>query len=569
MGSAGRRLRALVLLLVAAACTEGLPEEPTAQDAAQTFVTTWSGGDFEAMVGAFDADRTWTADELGRWMDRTLARGAVTSYEVELTGAVEVPSDDSARASAPYSITYESEAAAEPVVLEGDLELELDASDDVWVPQWDESLLWPGIDGAVRFATATRWPKRAAIVDRSGRVLATGPAESRRYPHGSVGGSVVGHIEPLSKRDARARGAQQGDLAGGSGLEQAFDEVLAGRPAAKLIAANSGGKRLELLGRVAAQPGRKARAALDIDVQRAAEAAFGGTTGGVAVVDPHSGDVLAAVGSGPFDPNNYVGVSGISPFNRALVGLYPPGSAMKVVTAAAALEEKVVTPETTLTGPQEYKGVRNFESGEFGSIPFASAVKYSVNTAFAQVAEELGARNMTAYAEAFGFNRDPDMPLEVAESSFPPPEGLSDLMWASIGQAQVLATPLQMATVGATIANHGKRMEPRIDIRTPPSSERVVSRRTAARLTTMMENVVVGGTGSAARVTGLRIAGKTGTAEVQVGGKIENHAWFICFAPVEDPRVAVAVVSELGGVGGQVAAPLARQVLISVLPVTR
>jgi penicillin-binding protein A len=251
------------------------------------------------------------------------------------------------------------------------------------------------------------------------------------------------------------------------------------------------------------------------------------------------------------------------------VGLYPPGSAIKVATAAAALEARVVTPSSTVTGPKEYKGVRNFESGVYNSIPFSSAVKYSVNTAFAQVAEDLGAKRMTRYAEAFGFNRPPDMPLDVAESSFPPPKGLGDLMWASIGQAQVLSTPLQMATVAATIANRGKRMEPRVEKDAPPVGERAVSRRTAAQVSAMMEDVVEGGTGIAARISGLRVAGKTGTAEVDVDGKRKEHAWFIAFAPVEQPVVAIAVVAELGGVGGRVAAPLARQILISTLPYLR
>lgn len=558
-----------VALFVGCTATDPETDQTSMENAARTFIDAWSGGDFAAMVETFEADRAWTADRLARWVDRALTRGAVTGYEVQLLDGLEEPADDATEGSAPFSITYESDAAADAVVLEGDLALELDSSEEAWVPQWDESLLWPGIEGASKFDVIVRWPRRAPIVDKRGRTLAIGAASVRRYPRGSVGGSVVGHLEPLTKTDARARGATPGDLAGGSGLEEAFDEVLSGQPASKLMALDSAGRRLQVLGRVASEPGRRLRTSLDAEVQRATEAAYGATTGGVAVVDPRTGDLLAAVASGPFDPNNYVGAADVNPFNRALVGLYPPGSSMKVVTAAAALEEKVVTPDSTLTGPKEYKGVRNFESGEFGSIPFSAAVQYSVNTAFAQVAEKLGAGKMTDYAEAFGFNRPPEIPLEIAESSFPRPEGLGDLMWASIGQAQVVATPLEMATVAATIANDGKRMEPRIDMRAAPSGQRVVSRRTAAQLTTMMENVVNGGTGSAARVTGLRIAGKTGTAEVQVGGKIKNHAWFICFAPADDPRVAVAVVSELGGIGGQVAAPLARQVLISVLPLVR
>ena len=287
------------------------------------------------------------------------------------------------------------------------------------------------------------------------------------------------------------------------------------------------------------------------------------------VIAPDTGDLLAVVSSSPFDPNNYVGVADIEPFNRALSGLYPPGSAMKVVTAAAALDTKTITPSSNVTGPKEYQGVRNFESGEFGTIDFATAVKFSVNTAFAQVAEDLGARKMTKYAEAFGFNEPPAMALGAATSSFPFPEDLGDLMWGSVGQAQVVATPLEMATVAATIANGGRRMEPRIDRSQAPVGERAVKKKTASTMAGLMETVVEGGTGTGARISGVRVAGKTGTAEVDVGGERRNHAWFVCFAPVDDPKVAVAVVSEYGGVGGQVAAPLARQILVNVLPLVR
>jgi peptidoglycan glycosyltransferase len=236
-----------------------------------------------------------------------------------------------------------------------------------------------------------------------------------------------------------------------------------------------------------------------------------------------------------------------------------------VMTGAAALETGVVDLRTKLTGPAEYKGVRNFESGEFGTIDFATAVKFSVNTAFAQIAEDLGPKRLTRFARAFGFNRPPAIPLG-AVSSFPRPQDEGDLMWGSIGQAQVLATPLQMATVAATIANGGRRMEPRISLAVRPRGERAVSKKTAATMRRLMENVVEGGTGTGARIAGVRVAGKTGTAEVDVNGKRMNHAWFVAFAPADDPKLAVAVVSELGGVGGQVAAPLARAILQATLP---
>jgi peptidoglycan glycosyltransferase len=381
----------------------------------------------------------------------------------------------------------------------------------------------------------------------------------------------VGHIEPISRKDLKDHGpaVHAGDLVGASGLELGLDDVLTGEPRVRLSVVDRSGRPLEVLARKRGKPGRDVRTTLDIDVQRAAENAYGSTTGGAIVMDPKTGDLLAVVSSSPFDPNNYAGVAGIEPFNRALSGLYPPGSSLKAMTGAAALESKVVRESTPLTGPQEYMGVRNFESGEFGTIDFATAVRFSVNTAFAQVAEDLGARRLTRFADAFGFNRKPSMQLDAASSSFPFPEDLGDLMWGSIGQAQVLATPLQMATIAATIANDGKRMEPRIELRGPKESERVVSRRTAAIMTRLMENVVQGGTGTAANIAGARVAGKTGTAEVDVNGQRRNHAWFICFAPANDPEVAVAVVSELGGVGGEVAAPLARGILSSVLPLVR
>ncbi len=446
-----------------------------------------------------------------------------------------------------------------------------DAESDRWGVLWSKELLWPGVEGAVGFAVKTRWRERGPILDRKGRKLAKGTGANRSYPFGASAGIIVGHLGPVGKQDAIASEGefQEGDLVGASGLELAYQERLAGTPSTKLQAVDRKGKALDTLGTRRGKPGKPVRATLDIRVQQAAEAAYGSTTGGAVVMDPQSGDLLAVVSSSPFDPNGYVGVAGVEPFNRALAGLYPPGSAMKVVTASAALDTGTVTPNTTVTGPADYQGVRNFESGVYGSIPFSSAVKFSVNTAFAQIAEDLGGRKMTRYARAFGFNGDPKMALDANASSFPPPEDLSDLMWGSIGQAQVLATPMEMATVSATIANNGKRMEPRATFLDAKHGERAVSRKTARTMNVLMQGVVQGGTGVAAQSAGVPVAGKTGTAEVSIDGKIKNHAWFTAFAPASAPKVAVAVVSELGGVGGQVAAPLAGAILRNVLPLVK
>ena len=577
--SVARRGSLLAVLAVTAclgACTPPDPL-PSASRAAGEFLSAWEASDAPAMIRFFDeASRTrWTRVRLRRFLRTARDAGDVSAWEIEPTGEVAQPDPEAAEGrepvttSAPYAVTYSSAALDAPVRLEGDLAMTYRRGRDRWELRWDKGLMWPGVPGAAAFSTSYRPPKRGPILDRAGRRLATGTARARRYPFEGLAGATVGHLALTPPQDRGEAAQRAGGGTGASGLERTFDSTLTGTPSSVLAVTDAGGRRLEVLGRAGGARGRAVKTTLDVRVQRAAESAYGATTGGAVVVEPSTGGLLAVVSSSTIDPNDYVGASDAEPFNRALSGLYPPGSAMKVVTASAALERKVVTPRTKVTGPGEYKGVRNFESGVFGTIPFSKAVQFSVNTAFAQVAEELGPRPLTTYARRFGFNRPPPPTVAAATSSFPFPEDLYSLMWGSIGQAQVVATPLEMATVAATVANDGVRMEPRIAIGEPPEGRRVVSRRTARTMTKLMTDVVEGGTGTAARISGVQVAGKTGTAEVDIDGVRMNHAWFICFAPARAPEVAVAVVSELGGVGGEVAAPLARGVLQSVLPLVR
>ena len=575
--SGGRFLISSLVLLVLAstgACTPAIvsDEKPSVRGFLDEFFGAWDDEDYAAMSEHFDSASSarWPATKLAALFDRARTTGAVTEIDVSFDLFTYTELGATPSADFEYSITYVTPAARNDVVLSGPIDVAWSEADERWTVRWDRGLMWPGIDRAHAFAIETRYPKRAAILDRTGRPIAVGESAGRSYPFGSAAGATIGHLEPLTKQSI-ASGAigEPGDLVGASGLEAAFEDRLSGRPATELQVVDRRGRVVATVGRRTARSGRSVRTTLDMAIQQAATTAYGGTTGGAVVLDPRSGDILAAVSSSPFDPNNYVGVAGIEPFNRALSGLYPPGSSMKVVTAAAALETEAVRPETRLSGPAEYKGVRNFESGEFGSLTFASALQNSVNTAFAQVAEKLGPRELTRFAELFGFNRDPEMALGAARSSFPFPEDEGDLLWSAIGQAQTLATPLEMASIAATIANNGRRMEPRITRGAAPSGTRVVSTKTARTMTTLMISVVEGGTGVGAAISGVGVAGKTGTAEVDVGGERRNHAWFICFAPADNPKVAVAVVSEYGGVGGQVAAPLARAILTSVLPLVR
>ncbi|MGI8775263.1 MAG: peptidoglycan D,D-transpeptidase FtsI family protein [Actinomycetota bacterium] len=583
--SAGRaRPIAVIMIVLLTSCTgAGAPTAPQLahpEDAAARLVRALNEADAAALAELTGASGP-APDLFLEWLEEARDEGDIESYSFRISGDVPEPAQTAPPETSPsptaipgvqvpYEIEWDSRATDAPVLLEGVIELTYETPSDRWVTHLDRDLLWPGYETAQGFGIERDWLRRGRIVDRRGRVLARGSGDKRRYPQGSVGGMTVGHLSSLTKKQVR-EGApgDRGDLVGGSGMELAYQERLAGEPTTILTLVDSGGSRVARLGEDPGSPGRRVRATLDVRVQRAAEDAYGGVTGGAVVLSPATGDILAAVPSGGFSPGNYVGARDVAPFNRALSGRYPPGSSMKVVTAAAALDTGTVKPGTTVTGPAEYKGVRNFESGAFGSIPFSSALKFSVNTAFAQVAEDLGARKLTRFAEAFGFNSPEPMPLATAESSFPRPEHLGDLMWGSIGQAQVLATPLQMASVAATIANGGTRMTPRSSFLEDVQGTRVVSRETARQMTDMMESVVQGGTGVGASISGVRVAGKTGTAEVDRAGVRENHAWFVAFAPAGAPKVAVAVVGEYAGIGGQVAAPVARSILQAVLPLVR
>lgn len=552
---------------------------PLAAEAAEEVLSGLGAGDEVALASIAEPRRVRF---LLRRLDNAIRAGEISEVVFTATGepvidgapasvdaGAEGPSPSSSQeasmtARVPYEVEWTSEVGDETLTFAGDLILH--RTGDEWVPVLSPSLLFPEHPRAHTWAIERTWLRRGQILDRDGAVLAKGPPDRRSYPQGSVAGSTIGHIGTLTRKDVEEGAAGiRGDTVGASGIEAAFQERLGGRPTSRLLLVDRNGKKIEAAARVRGRRGKDVRTTLDIEVQRAAEAAFGSTTGGSVLIQPQTGDLLAVVSSSSFDPNNFVGATDVAPFNRALSGGYPAGSSMKVMTAAGALDSKTVTATTTVTGPAEYKGVRNFESGKFGSIPFASAVKFSVNTAFAQVAEDMGAKKLTGYAEAFGFNSEPRIPF-AATSSFPLPEGLGDLLWASVGQAQTLATPMQMASVAATIANDGKRMEPRIAMHIKPRGKRAVSRSVADVMTRLMEGVVGGGTGVNAQITGVRIAGKTGTAEVDVAGKRKNHAWFVAFAPAGAPEVAVSVVSEYGGIGGEVAAPLARSILQRVLP---
>ncbi|MCB2177463.1 MAG: penicillin-binding protein 2 [Actinomycetales bacterium] len=345
---------------------------------------------------------------------------------------------------------------------------------------------------------------------------------------------------------------------------------------------------------------------LDPKVQQAAWDALGDQTGAVVAIDPSTGAILALVSKPSYDPNllashdtaavreawDALNADASAPMlNRALNQTYPPGSTFKLVTSAAALESGM-TPETPIAAPdvlplpqstavlQNYGGEKCSSTGQ---MTLADALRISCNTAFGQLGLDLGSDALREQADAFGYDQDLTVPLPVSTSVFPAKGDIDAPQTAlsAIGQYDVRATPLEVAMVTATIANDGVRMAPYlvssvrnqdltvVDTTQPRSLGRSISASTAAELTAMMTQVVQSGTGTAAQIPGVAVAGKTGTA--QTSTTEAPHAWFTAFAPADAPKVAVAVVVEHGGslgneaTGGRVAAPIAKAVIEAVL----
>jgi len=347
---------------------------------------------------------------------------------------------------------------------------------------------------------------------------------------------------------------------------------------------------------------------IDPAAQQAAWDALGDQRGAVVAIEPKTGRVLALVSKPSYDPNELathdtaaardryqelLNADGNPMSNRAIRGnTYPPGSTFKIVTSAAAIESGQYTAESVVPAPDEYqypqsdRTMKNFGGSRCsptGEMTLADALRISCNTAFADLGVTLGDDVLRDQAEAFGFDEPLEIPLDVTASHFPDDEEATPdaTARAAIGQGDVRVTPLQMAMVAAAIANDGVQMapytvetvrNPDLDVVRQSEPRRLrtsVSPATAEQLTQMMLGVVQNGSGEAARIPGVQVAGKTGTAET--GGDAAPHAWFTSFAPADDPQVAVAVIVENGGslgseaTGGAIAAPIARAVMEAVV----
>ena len=409
---------------------------------------------------------------------------------------------------------------------------------------------------------------RGELLDSRGVPLAQSKGARRVYPAATALAQVVGYASPVY---------------GESGLESALDSILA--PQSTLSGSSGAG----FFGRSpagAATHGGTVVLTLRTDIAKAADAALPPDIRGAAVVlDPRTGAILAAVNRPTFDPNDLAArwkalrSNAAAPLlDRAFGGLYPPGSTFKMVTASAAMDSGVVTPADTFTDPGYFQvgnfRIQNDRHEVTGTQNFTGAFALSSNVDFAQIGLRLGLDGFYDFLGRYHVGDDPQVGVPAAKDEVPPKETISPSMLAqmSFGQGGLAVTPLRMALVGATIANQGVLMRPQLIkefrfgnkvLRVPPVVwERVLSQHTADVLRQMMIAVVRYGTGTAAQLPNVVVAGKTGTG-THIGAPPD--AWFVCFAPADNPRVVVAVIVEDAGYGGVVAAPIARNIMRAAL----
>jgi peptidoglycan glycosyltransferase len=429
--------------------------------------------------------------------------------------------------------------------------------------------------------------RRGTIRAADGTVIARSVRDAegvyhRRYPAGPLFGHPVGYSYANLGQTELERYRNDALLGKTNAIATTFDQLL--------------GKQKE---------GNDVRTSLDPKAQRLAldEIAKVGQSGAAVALDPRTGAVKVMASTPTYDPNTIADKGVLAAankdeqrkplVNRAVQFGAAPGSTFKVVTATAAIDTGAYSPGSTIDGKNDIKvsGVplANDFNQSFGPIDLKTALAKSVNTVFAQVGEKLGKPTMKDYMERFGFDKKPqlDYPKDTMSASVvapsPPGHAVSptskfvDVGRMSIGQGGLQATPLQMAQVAAAVANHGQLMKPHItdrivdrDGRTvqtiaPSRQATVMKPSTAAAVTDMMVAVVQNGTGTKAAIPGMQVAGKTGTAETEFGAKI-NDVWFIGFAPADNPRIAVAVtVKAVTGFGGDFAAPIARDIMESLL----
>jgi len=440
----------------------------------------------------------------------------------------------------------------------------------------------------------------------------------REYRYQTLACHVLGYLGEITEaqlKSGRFPAAKMGDYIGKSGVELAWEEYLRGGRGFRRIEVDAYGRELGQLDRQLSTPGANIHLTLDMGLQREAEACLKDKVGAIVALEPKTGKILALASSPVYSQEAFE--KGLSaeewqklatrkdhPLeNRPLKGQYPPGSTFKIIMATAGLEEKVITPSTVIScsGALPY-GTHVFHCwrrGGHGGMNLHSALVNSCDIYFYTVGKRLGIDRIAKWSRRFGLGApsglklDKEMPGLVASSAwkqarFKAPWQEGDTLSVAIGQGYNLATPLQMARATAIIANGGQLLEPQLveKVESPAGealyqAKPVVQGKLEAKpqhvelVQKALRAVVANGTGRASNLPQVEVAGKTGTSQVaslekeKLGKAFANHAWFVAYAPVDDPQLAVAVIIEHGGGGGAVAAPIARRILATRFPDAR
>jgi peptidoglycan glycosyltransferase len=513
----------LVLVLAAAAAAFAVVHRRHAaqerrRTAVEQFAAAWSERDYAAMWAL-----TTTASRRADSRAQFTASYTDAARQATVTAIRTGPVGTLAGGRAPVPVTVTTKLFG---TLRGTLSVPVRDEGGRTAIAWSRALRLPGLRGEeVVRRRILRRPARASVLSAGGRRLASEPTA------------------------AGIAGSAPGGGSAGSGLEALYADRLSGRPGAELRFGS------RVIRRVPVRRAHSVRTTIVPRVQRAATAALGSRLGGIAVLRPRTGDVLALAG-------------------LAVSGPQPPGSTFKIITLAAALQAGIARPSSsypvrtfaTLSGVK----LRNASDESCGGT-LATAFAVSCNSVFAPLGARLGAARLLRAAERFGFNERLRIPA-FKPSTIARADLADDLAVgaAAIGQNRDLATPLEMASVGATIGNQGLRARPRLVRSDRVQRRRAVPASVARDVRTMMLGVVRSGTGTAAALPGVEVAGKTGTAELRptAGGPSDpknTDAWFVAFAPATRPTVAVAVMLVGAGAGGAAAAPLAREVLAASL----
>jgi len=578
---------ALIAFIVGMVSAAGSAE----QEMAERFVDAWAAQDFRAMHDELSgsAQSHYKPGDLAAAYGEAQVASTATAID---PGGSDEPTDQEGTEVVEVEVGIRTALFGR---IDGTVSLPLEDGKVAWAPH----LTFPGLAEGERVGRRLTLPPRAPILAKDGTPLATGQGVSRRSPKlGSAAIDVTGELGSAdSERQVvlEKEGYPGGQSTGISGLELAFNSRLAGRPGGELLAVEEGTelpdvpKRAE--GRVLAsaqqQRAEPLQTTIDPKLQETTVDALGGQSGGIAVLDARTGEVRALAGSAYSAPQ-------------------PPGSTFKVVTTTAGLEANKVKlgdqfPVVTEINPDPAHGARVIQNNESEACggSFVDAFAHSCNTVFAPLGVRIGAEKIVGTAERFGWNQPTtlydakataatDPGRMTMPTNFEGDTSHTNISVTAIGQGEVLATPLGMASVAQTIANGGQRNPTPIvtepDLQADAEPVEVTSTENARVITSLMRAVVSNGTGTAGALRRTQVAGKTGTAELgpkpnqppqrPVGPGEEPpepeqiiDAWFIAFAPAQKPKLAVAVMLiDADGDGGTVAAPIAQDILGSVFP---